>query len=110
MFNESINFNISYGRVGADQDDVEKVAALADIHSKVLTLLARLSRSNNFVQVASRTSLTVCLLDCVVARWLRNQGWGAWAQTERWREAESGNCKNFTQVQTIWNAVGDPSI
>ena len=37
MFNERINFNISYGRVGADQDDVEKVAALADIHSKVLT-------------------------------------------------------------------------
>ena len=61
MFNESINFNISYGRIGANQEDVEKVAALADIHSKVLMLLARMSRSNNFVQVASRTSLTVCL-------------------------------------------------
>ena len=37
MFNKSINFNISYGSIGADQDDVERVAALADIHSKVLT-------------------------------------------------------------------------
>jgi len=36
LFNESINFNISYGRIGANQEGVEKVAALADIHSKVL--------------------------------------------------------------------------
>jgi len=39
--------------------------------------------------------------DCLVARWLRNQGWGAWAKNQWWKEAESGNCKNFTQVSSV---------
>ena len=35
LFNESIQFNISYGRIGASLVDVQEVAALADIHKKV---------------------------------------------------------------------------
>ena len=35
LFNESIQFNISYGRIGASLVDVPEVAALADIHAKV---------------------------------------------------------------------------
>ena len=35
LFNESIQFNISYGRIGASLVDVQEVAALADIHAKV---------------------------------------------------------------------------
>ena len=35
LFNESIQFNISYGRIGASLADVQEVAALADIHTKV---------------------------------------------------------------------------
>ena len=35
LFNESIQFNISYGRIGASLIDVQEVAALADIHKKV---------------------------------------------------------------------------
>ena len=35
LFNESIEFNISYGRIGASLADVQEVAALADIHAKV---------------------------------------------------------------------------
>ena len=37
LFNESIQFNISYGRIGASLADVQEVAALADIHTKVST-------------------------------------------------------------------------
>ena len=37
LFNESIQFNISYGRIGASLADVQEVAALADIHTKVFT-------------------------------------------------------------------------
>ena len=37
LFNESIQFNISYGRIGASLADVQEVAALADIHAKVFT-------------------------------------------------------------------------
>ena len=35
LFNDSIQFNISYGRIGASLVDVQEVAALADIHKKV---------------------------------------------------------------------------
>ena len=38
LFNETIQFNIGYGRIGAGQMEVEEVAALADIHSKVMSL------------------------------------------------------------------------
>ena len=38
LFNESILFNIGYGRIGAGQSEVEEVAELADIHRKVMTL------------------------------------------------------------------------
>ena len=38
LFNESIQFNISYGRIGASLADVQEVAALADIHTKVSTV------------------------------------------------------------------------
>ena len=39
LFNESIQFNISYGRIGASLIDVQEVAALADIHKKVLNAI-----------------------------------------------------------------------
>merc|ERR1719341_1457796 len=38
LFNETIQFNISYGRIGASLADVQEVAALADIHTKVMSL------------------------------------------------------------------------
>jgi hypothetical protein len=38
LFNETIEFNIAYGRIGAGEDEVEEVARLADIHMRVVDL------------------------------------------------------------------------
>lgn len=38
LFNETIQFNIGYGRIGAGQTEIEEVASLADIHNKVTSL------------------------------------------------------------------------
>ena len=68
MFNESINFNISYGKIGANKDDVEKVAALADIHSKVLVHCKSEGRDSfyNSVPVVPRINSRHPVLDCCV--------------------------------------------
>lgn len=37
LFNDSIQYNIRYGRIGASDQDVEEAARAADIHERILT-------------------------------------------------------------------------
>jgi ATP-binding cassette subfamily B (MDR/TAP) protein 6 len=37
LFNDSIGFNIGYGRIGASQHEIEKCAAMAQIHDRILS-------------------------------------------------------------------------
>ena len=52
LFNESIQFNISYGRIGASLADVQEVAALADIHTKVSIAIHPFRIGSTFVDPA----------------------------------------------------------
>ena len=38
LFNETIGFNINYGKVEADQSEMEKAAKTSEIHDKILSL------------------------------------------------------------------------
>ena len=38
LFNDTIRYNIAYGRIGASQDEIEAAARLAQIHDFVVTL------------------------------------------------------------------------
>lgn len=38
LFNDTVRYNIRYGRVGASSEDIDQAAQAADIHDKVLTL------------------------------------------------------------------------
>ena len=53
LFNESIQFNISYGRIGASLVDVQEVAALADIHKKVPVAIQSFDFHFSQIQVLS---------------------------------------------------------
>ncbi len=41
LFNDSIGYNIAFGRLGSSQDDVEQAARLANLHEFILTLPER---------------------------------------------------------------------
>ena len=86
LFNDSIQFNISYGRIGASLAEVKEVAALADIHVKVFPFIQRLF------------SLPFLNLGDVLSRWIQYQSGGTWGEIEWGRKTESGDCQDFPQV------------
>ena len=37
LFNDTIKYNISYGRVGSSSAEIKEAAASSDIHTKIIT-------------------------------------------------------------------------
>ena len=51
LFNEDIMYNLSYGKIGATQQEIEDAAKMADIHNTILDFIDGYKTGGIFIQL-----------------------------------------------------------
>lgn len=80
LFNDTIRYNVQYGRPGAPDDAVESASVAAQIHDRICSFPDGESPFTNGTRTRERKRLNRSL-NC---NRIRHESWGAWSSI-KWR-------------------------